>query len=77
MDKIEDDEDEDKARNKELLRKLEADQDGSEDEEIDAALDKVIEAKNKEAEVTQTKKATDLERAEAIQTQKKVFNTVL
>ena len=65
---IDDDEDEDKLRNKELLRKLEADQDGSDDDEIDAALDKVMEAKTKEAEVTQTKKATDFERAEAIQT---------
>ena len=36
------------------------------DDELDAALDMVIEAKTEESKVTKTKQATDFEKAEAI-----------
>ena len=71
-----DSDDEVTQRNKKLLQKLEANHEGS-DEELDAALDMVVQAKTEESKITQTKQATDVEKAEAVQTQKKVFNTIL
>ena len=47
------------------------------DDELDAALDMVLNAKTEESKVSKTKQATEIEKAEAIQTQKKVFNTIL
>ena len=58
------------------MKKLEAEEDAS-DEELDAALDRVIENKTEESKHSQVKKVSDIERAEAVQTQKKVWNTIL
>ena len=40
-------------------------------------MDMVVDAKKEESKIHQTKQATDVEKAEAVQTQKKVFNTIL
>ena len=69
-------EDADKQHKKELLKKLEGDAEAT-DEELDAALDLVIKDKKEESKLTQVRQASDLEKAEAVQTQRKVFNTVL
>lgn len=58
-------EDEDKKRGKKLL-KLAEDKDDASDAELDAALDRVIENKTEESKIHQTKKVSDIERAEAV-----------
>ena len=50
---------------------------GDSDAELDQALDMVLEAKQEESKRTKTRQASDFEKAEAIQTQRKVFNTIL
>ena len=69
--------DEETARKKELIKKLEGDQDEQSDDDIDAALDRVIENKTEESKKASTRQVSDLEKAEAVQTQKKVYNTTL
>ena len=68
--------DEDRQRNKQLLKQLEK-AEGDSDAELDQALDMVLEAKQEESKQTKTRQASDFEKAEAIQTQRKVFNTIL
>ena len=41
------------------------------------ALDRVMMNKIEESKISKRTQATDLEKAEAVQTQKKVFNTML
>ena len=71
------DDDEETTRKKQLIRKLEGDQENQSDDDIDAALDIVIENKTEESKKVQTRQVSDLEKAEAVQTQKKVYNTTL
>ena len=40
-------------------------------------MDRVLENKTEESKVSKKNQATDLERAVAVQTQKKIFNTLL
>ncbi len=47
------------------------------DDELDAALDLVLKGKKEESKKSEVKQASDQEKAEAVQTQKKVFNTML
>jgi hypothetical protein len=65
------------ARNKALLKKLEKvkEGDGDSDAEIEAALNRIKQDDGEEQ--VQERAVDELEKAEAVQTQLKVFNTVL